>query len=209
MLLISLRIQSECAKMRTRITLSTDSFLQSSVETLTNIPFSTLFVHFFLNFLISILCSLSILRFSYLSARFLNNSNKNKNCGIVLSLLNLVKKHCQSEAKIRRIQIQGKVNRGQLIYCHRYIFICFLVTFLQSHLLIILLQNFSIFLKFQVPEGNHFSLSTHLRCFSPKFMFFSECTFEEFMQCSFKTGSRNPRGGVVFSQQIITLGSCH
>ena len=50
-------------------------------------------VHFFLlKFLFCSLCSLSILRFSYVSARFLNNINKNKKCSIVLNLLNLVKK---------------------------------------------------------------------------------------------------------------------
>ena len=59
---------------------------------LTNIPFGML-VHFFLlKFLFCSLCSLSILRFSYVSARFLNNINKNKKCSIVLNLLNLVKK---------------------------------------------------------------------------------------------------------------------
>ena len=42
-----------------------------------------------LKILISFLCSLTILRFSDLSAWFLNNSIKNEKCGIVLSLSNL------------------------------------------------------------------------------------------------------------------------
>ena len=95
-----------------------------------------------LKFLISILCSLLILRFSYLYTGFLNNSNKNKKCGIILSVTNLVNKHSQSETKIREgTKFRGKINWGQFIYCfiYIYIFIFFLVSFVQSHLLIILL----------------------------------------------------------------------
>ena len=118
-------------------------FLRSSVETLTSIPFGILFIYFLLlKFLISILCSLLILRFSYLYTGFLNNSNKNKKCGIILSVTNLVNKHSQSETKIREgTKFRGKINRGQFIYCfvYIYIFIFFLVSFVQSHLLIILL----------------------------------------------------------------------
>ena len=59
--------------------------------------------------------------------------------------------------------------------------------------------GFAFFWNFQVPKGENFSLSTDFRCFSPIVIFFFECTFEHFMRCSFKTGSRNPLRGVVFS----------
>ena len=84
------------------------------------------------------------------------------------------------------------------IYIYIYNFFFFLVRFFQSHLLIILLKKCVFFWNFQEPKGEHFSLSTHLRCFSPTVMFFFECTFEHSRQCSFKAGSRNPLRGVVF-----------
>ena len=156
-------------------------FLRSPLETLTNIPFGMLFVHFIifflLKFLISILCSLTILRFSYLSMRFLNNINKNKKYGIILSLLNLVKKHTQSETKIRMIRIQGKIIRGQFIYSciYIYIYICSIVC------PVAFVNYFVKFWNFQVPKGENVLLSTRHRCFSPTVMFFFECTFEQFM----------------------------
>ena len=96
-----------------------------------------------------------------------------------------------------------------LLYIHLYIYI------FSGYDCPIAFVNYSIvkfcniFLNFQVLKGENFSLSTHLRCFSPIVMFFFEYTFEQFMQCSFKAGSRNALRGVVFSWEIITLGSYH
>ena len=84
-----------------------------------------------------------------------------------------------------------------MLYIHIHLYF-FLVRFVQSHLLIVLLQILHFWGDFQVRKGENFSLSTHLRCFSSTFMFSVECTFEQLMQCSFKTGSRNKLRGVVF-----------
>ena len=178
-------------------------FLRSSVDTLTNIPFGIIFVHFFSSQVINFYSLFFIdSRFFLSICVFLNNSKKNKKRGIVF--LNLVNKQSQSETKIKRMQIQGKNQQRAiyvLLYLHIYLYFFWLGLFNGSSSVCKLFRYKILhFLEFSSTKRRDFSLSRHIRCISSTVMFIFEYTFQQFMQCSFKTGSRNLLMAVVFFQ---------